>query len=241
MNTLLDSAYMFEHDDIMNAVDEMLEAAKENGGVTRELNDMDIRRMIIRRKYLLQEKEKTKQMADIVASEWKQRINRKDEQIEQINQTIESYVKNRGESLALDVATVGTRTVKHKIEIADIDELTQMLEKQNMKEQFLKAPVLDETAIKNYFIKTLDEAIEKLEEDRKKKLDDLDQQYSDETKDIKKAADKKPIQSKYADLKKEVRNQHDAKVAETIKQFQEWIPGCVNYVPADKSLYVKMN
>lgn len=240
MTNLLNMAHMIEHEDMMLELDEMLEAYKENGGVVREFNDLDIRRMVIRRKYLTQEKDNLKQMKDAVVDQWNQRIKSKESQIDQINDIIFNYTIQRGGSLVLDVGTISTRTNKHKVEITDLESLASIIETREDKEQFMKAPAYDETAIKNYFVGLLDSSIEDIETIRKSKLDELDAKYNDEVKEIKKPADKKVIQAKYADLKKEIHKEHDAIIEKTIEDFKKWIPDCVSYVPSSKSLSIRM-
>jgi|GEM_PF-4394483 len=241
MTNLLNMAHMVEHEDMMLELDAMLEEYKENGGVVREFNDLDIRRMVIRRKYLTQERDSLKEMKDAVVDQWNQRIKSKDNQIEQINEIIYNYALQRGGSVVLDVATVSTRTNKHKVEITDLDALTTLIETREDKDKFLKKPEYDQTAIKAYFTGLLDTSIEGIELKRKAELDALDAKYNEEVKEIKKPADKKIIQVKYAELKKEVHKEKDALIEKTIEEFKQWIPDCVSYVPSSKSLSIRMN
>lgn len=241
MTNLLNMAHMMEHEDMMLELDAMLEEYKENGGVVREFNDLDIRRMVIRRKYLTQDRDNLKEMKAAVVNQWDQRIKSKENQIDQINEIIYNYALQRGGSVVLDVGTVSMRTNKHKVEITDLDALTALIETRDDKDKFLKKPEYDETAIKAYFTGLLDTSIEGIELKRKAELDALDAKYNEEVKEIKKPADKKIIQAKYAELKKQVHKEMDALSDKTIEEFKQWIPDCVSYVPSSKSLSIRMN
>ncbi len=240
---MLNSAYDLEgFNDLLDDMDELLTEAEAEGG-RKVLSDMDIRRMVLRRKYLERDAEKLKAMRDSVKAEWDRKIDVQKKNIERLDTVIREYVKEGGETLSLDVATIFPRRVNHKLEISSLESLITTLKQNNSYESFVVTPEpsFSESSVKTYYIQQLNEQIERINEEAKAKIAALDVEYKESTKEIKKPADKKPIMEKLGQRKKEILEEAKSAVASTITAFQAHIPTGMTYVPESQNVTIRMN
>ncbi|WP_067923911.1 hypothetical protein [Alicyclobacillus shizuokensis] len=140
-------------------IEEMLEAYEENGGQTFMLDELMVRKLIIKRKILREEVDRLKALRDAVKQEWDKKIQRVVEQIEDIDGLVKHYIMNvnGGKALKLDVATISPRKVNHNLVIKDPVAFEGFLAANGVRDQFLKEPQLDATKAKNYLLQKIEE------------------------------------------------------------------------------------
>ncbi len=240
----LKNAYAVEEEDFFAEIEQMMSDIESGAIEPRQLNDLDIRRMAIRRNNTLANIERIKAMRDAVVDQWKKRIQVEERKVENYDFIIKEFMKERDETLQLDVGTISPRKVAHKVEVTDpelVGEVINILKTISPDVSLMKEPEPDVTAMKKHLISFLDSQIEAKAAARKQQLDALDAQYNEEIKDIKKPADKKPIAAKYAELKRGPFEQYEREVEALMSQFAQWLPPGVQYVPPTKAVTIRMN
>lgn len=180
---LLDQAIMTEGESMFEEMEALLGAVKEAGGyVPAEIDELTIRRMMIRIKMNEREIKKNKQLRDAIKETWDKRIKGKEEESEQLRKVIDRWIheKNNSKPLQLDVGTAGVRKVPHNFNIKDQILFRTWLEARGKLNDFLLPQALDVTAAKDDIISWIDKtAGEKADKDLEKLIaDNPDKKYT---------------------------------------------------------------
>jgi hypothetical protein len=240
-NTNFEMALLEEDLSMLDGIEAMLEAVKEGGGnIGRELDELTIRKMVIKRKILLKEQERLKGLRDAVKSEWDRKIQKIDEDIKNMEAVIQKYVENLGDKLVMDVATISPRKISHKINIINEEDFKVYLEKRGLLENFLGERPFNVSAAKNYFLNELDKQIDQIHEQAKIKIKEREEQLKEEWKALK-PADKKVAQAEWAEEKKAILKQAEEAAQLAIKSFVAEMPESLSYEPEGKGISIRMN
>ena len=157
---LLEQAFLCED---LSIVDELLqdETLHDEQKLQSEwnLDELTIRKMLIKSKLLHLDLEKKKQMKQTIVSEWDRMIESVQKQISSIESLVQDYLRHdhQGKSLQLDVATVSLRNVKDNIQVKDKQLFENFLMRLEAKNEYLKQPEIDYTKAKNDYLSSLKE------------------------------------------------------------------------------------
>ncbi|QHW35759.1 hypothetical protein GZH47_33235 (plasmid) [Paenibacillus rhizovicinus] len=173
MSDLLQEALLSEDVSMLDEMMEMLANVKAAGGhVPQEVDEMTIRRMMIRMKINEREISKDKKMKSAIVETWDGRIKKKEEEVKTLRAFIERWIieTNKGKPLQLDVGTASTRKVPHAFEIKDPILFREWLKSIGKEATFLKPQELDVTAAKADIIEYVDKNADEMAEAELKKL-----------------------------------------------------------------------
>lgn len=149
---LLEAALMQEDVTPINEMLELIENAKAAGETIRQpLDQLTIRKMIIKMKMLQKEVEQQKAMQKAIFDAWQSKIDKITHQIDDLEEVVYAWLteQNKGKTLSLDVANVSLRKVKSNVEVLDKKAFEQFMKDAGKYEDFLKSPELDVTKAKN--------------------------------------------------------------------------------------------
>jgi hypothetical protein len=234
---------LFEEDlSMLDEMDALLANVEQETGSTGEriVDELLIRKMIIKKKFMEKEKDRLKQLRDAIKAEWDRKIAKIDTDASKMDGIILHFLEKTGDKLQLDVATVSLRKVKHKVQISNEEDLKELLINAGMLNQFLDEPKFNTTAARNYYIDQLDNAIATIQENAKSNIKAMEAEYKERTKEMK-AAEKKIEKEKFEQAKKDVKAGTDRTVKETIDSFKQVLPESLEYEPESKSLSIRMN
>jgi|SRR5579875_895156 len=242
MNTNFELALLEEDLSMLDEMDALLSNVEEATGSTGEriVDELLIRKMIIKKKFMEKEKERLKQLRDAVKAEWDKKIAKIDEEASKMDGIIQHFLEKNGEKLQLDVATVSLRKVKHKVKVTNEEDLRSFLTDAGMIEQFLGDRPFNVTAARNYYITRLDDAIKQINDQAKEMMKAKEEEYKEKTKGLK-AADKKIEKELLDQAKKEIQANAEKAIKETIDEFKQALPDCLEYESEGKSLSIRMN
>jgi hypothetical protein len=226
---------------MLENIGELIANVQEAGGsVAKEIDELMIRKMVIRRKMLLKEQERLKMLRDAVKAEWDRKISKIDEDIENMEKIILQFVEEHGDKLVLDVATVSSRKVAHKIKIVNEDDFKAQLKAAGLLEQFLGERPVNWTAAKSYYLEQLDRQIEKIQEAANQTIHAKEEQLKFAMKTMK-PAEKKEAQAAFAQEKKEILKNAEAEIQKAIEAYQASLPDSLQYEPETRGLSIRMN
>lgn len=143
----------------------MLENVEEGGGYVRQdLDDYQIRKMLLARHYMQEDVKKMEEMKKAIIQDWDARIAKKKKDIQNIESIVDHYIKTEKDkkTLSLDIATASVKRYPHKVQVENEDKVKEYLAKQNLLDKFLKEPVLDKTAVQKYFEEKFQKHVESL-------------------------------------------------------------------------------
>ncbi|SFJ63750.1 hypothetical protein SAMN02799624_05299 [Paenibacillus sp. UNC496MF] len=226
---------------MLDSLDQLIANVQEAGGtVSRELDELTIRKMVIRRKFMLREQERLKMLRDAIKAEWDQKIKKIDDEIANMDKLMLQFVVEKGDKLQLDVATVSQRKVGHKVTISNEDDFKAQLSAAGLLEQFLGDRPVNLAAAKSHYIAELDKEIDTIEESAKQMIKAKEEALKFAMKEMK-PADKKEAQAQMAREKKEILQGAELAIREAIESFKMRLPAALAYEPESKGLSIRMN
>ena len=202
---------------------QMMEAFNQEKGYTpTPMDEFRIRKMMLARKYLEKEAERLTMLRDAIVEDWNTRINRKYQEIENINAFIEKYLKevNKGEKLSLDIGTATLRRVSPRVKVVDKDKAREFLKEHGQLEHFLKAPELDVTLLQNAYINDFKARVEQEAQRR------IQEEIA--------ASEKGKITKK---RENEIRLEVERELAD---QYFTQLPDFLEYIPEEQKLSITM-
>jgi hypothetical protein len=155
---ILEQALLSEDVSVVDEILNIVQETKDNGHyVPKEIDEMTIRKMLIKNKMIEKEIEKKKQYKQAIVDSWNQQIEKLEKEYENISDIILYYIqeKNNGKNLSFDVGTVSARKVSDGIEVEDKKTFEQFLLDNNLRNEFLKEPEVDFTKAKNQILKQI--------------------------------------------------------------------------------------
>lgn len=141
----------------LSMMDELLQNMGEENPV-QELDEMTVRKMILKRSFLLKEEERLKNLKKAVVEEWDHLIKKNSDAIKNLESLIEYYIKthNYGRKLQYDVGTAYLTKRKPKLKVKSKMKLEQYLEAEGIKDQFLTSQV-DHRKAANYILRKIED------------------------------------------------------------------------------------
>jgi hypothetical protein len=174
---LLEQALLSEDVSMLDEMMEMIQNVKESGGhVPAEIDELTIRRMMIRMKINERDIKKNKAMKSAIMETWDQRIKKHENENEALRAVIEKWVRdtNKGKPLQLDVGTVSMRKVAHNIAVTDPIIFREWIKANGKEALFLKPAEFDVTAAKSDVIDYIDQTVDKMAEEELAKIQAAD-------------------------------------------------------------------
>lgn len=164
-NTMLEEAYSTEAKDIdiQELMQDMLNNfQQETNYEPNPFDEVKIRKLMLARKYILKDIQHIKQLRDAIIQEWNDRIERKEKEINDINNIIEYYIKhvNNGQKLSFDIGTATLRRNAPKAKVVDKIKAREYLQQIGELDKYLKAPELDTTLLQKTYINEFKSLVE---------------------------------------------------------------------------------
>lgn len=134
----------------------------EKGYTPTPADEIRIRKMMLARKYIEKEADRLTMLRNAIMEDWNAKITRKFQEIDNINEFIEKWLKeaNAGEKLSLDVGTATLRRSAPKTKVVDKDKAKDFLVASGQLNSFLKAPELDTTLLQNAYVNQFNQLVE---------------------------------------------------------------------------------
>jgi phage host-nuclease inhibitor protein Gam len=214
IRTEFEQALLEEDLSILEDMEALLANVEEGGGkVAREMDELLVRKLIIKIKLLKEEQERLKRLRDAVKAEWDKKIQKVEQEIEQINGLVKHYLThaNKGKKLQLDVATVSLRPVKHSIKVVNKAALKEYLQQIGKMHQYLKEPEIDTTKVQNDAIAEMETRIQQAVELAKLSNPKITKEELDQV------------------------------IEEAKAQYLSELPPFMEYKPEDKTISIRMN
>jgi hypothetical protein len=152
---ILEQALLSEDVSVVDEILNLIQETKDNGHyVPKEIDEMTIRKMLIKNKMIEKEIEKKKEYKQAILDSWNKQIEKLEKEYQNISDIILYYLqeKNNGKSISFDVATVSARKVSDGIEVEDKKSFEQFLLDNELRNEFLKEPEVDFTKAKNQIL-----------------------------------------------------------------------------------------
>jgi len=151
------NALMNEDLDAIDELYQVITQAKEDGLAIPQLDDLIVRKMLIKMKYNEKAIEQKKSYRDAIISEWNRQIEKLEIENETMNQTILDYVQTikKGKPLQLDVANVSIRKTKSNVVVDNKKVFESYLIEHHLTQEFIKTEI-DYTKAKNSFLANAD-------------------------------------------------------------------------------------
>lgn len=167
VNEYIDQAFEEEGKgiDIQELMAQMMASVNEEKGYTPSVADeLRIRKMMLARRYIEAEMNRLVLLKAAIMQDWDLKIKAKADDIQSINDFIESYLKNQnqGKKLALDVGTasLARSAPKTKLDPEKKEDAINFLKQHNILESFQKPAELDATLLQNSYITQFKQLVE---------------------------------------------------------------------------------
>lgn len=133
----------------LSVVNEIEDLVNQSGLYELKLDEYQIRKMLIKKKYNQKRIEKHKEMLSRIKQEWQDMIQKIESQNNLIDDAILNYMEvNKEKKLDFDVASVSKRNVKANFTIEDKEKFAEYIKMLGLDEQFQKIE-MDYTKAKN--------------------------------------------------------------------------------------------
>lgn len=209
--------------DVQDLMAQMMESVNaEKGYEPNPIDELKIRKMMLARKFIEKEANRLAMLRDAIKAEWDEKVKRKLDEVNGINEFIEMWIKkyNKGQKLSLDVGTATLRRSAPKVKVNDVVKAKAFLEQHKQLASYQKAPELDTTLLQNAYINQFNKLVE---EEAKKVIEE----------EIKSSKNGKITQKREKEIKL-------AKEQELADSYYQKLPDFFDYIPEAQNLSITM-